>query len=491
MVHAWMSLFLACRPDCEQRTSWETIPIGVDQQDDAHQDTAARVRATLQQLALWSDLDQVCVSEVLIKDQVMGGYRVEGSFRWSDARVQISPLALDPWQVTVHELCHAIDATEGISEARPELFPEEQLAAFYEEDNLIGGATDRTHEVFAQLCELGARDHARWRRVEEDCGVDYTDIDLDALTEVQEQVFPRAPRIPWQDPSFALTPGQEWSLGGQPTDLEAGSQALIGIWPAQRGEPSRRLRWLDPATGAELGRQFLPGTPRAYAYLEAGLPEPLLRTWFEGRSTLWALDPLGQQPPRRLYGCEGDLRIDGEMFTIIGGRDDALADLWVCDLESGETSRVTGPSDPGFALEQQFVWPVYPSLTSVHGRPALWWEGAGLTWLDPDGSTWHPVPLPWHLGLTDVLPARDGSGDAWLSLFTVYEGEAGEWLPARFVARYDAATQALEAPEDACAFLDPQEPGSLQLWPSGDVLVVERPLAEGSLEPGMQALRVE
>ena len=89
---------------------------------------------------------------------VLGDASTEGAYDRAAGSVALLAGADDPWLGAVHELCHAVDIHEGLSEQEPELFPGDEVP-----EEHYRSATEQRVEDFARVCDGGPKDTQRWR----------------------------------------------------------------------------------------------------------------------------------------------------------------------------------------------------------------------------------------------------------------------------------------------------------------------------------------
>ncbi len=99
--------------------------------------------------AAWTGRDGVCVGTIEVWRDATGD--PAGRFSdWQDRiSVEVGVEGDETRRIVQHELCHALDAQEGISEAHPELFPFESVP----ESELRRTERLRRREAFAEACE--------------------------------------------------------------------------------------------------------------------------------------------------------------------------------------------------------------------------------------------------------------------------------------------------------------------------------------------------
>lgn len=458
MIRWWLLLvaptLAGCRSECAGFTRWDELDVEVsDERSEAQLGVQEVARLALAQFAAWSGEEEVCVTSMtVVPAEEAEGF--EGLYDPNTAEILLAEQALDPWEATFHELCHAVDFVQGLSLANPDLFPQYMVTQI--EEYPTGRA--RTREAFARICEQGARDVGRWRVWEEDCGIDYTDDDLDAMELVQDSIFPNAERIPWDDPGFGLEVGTPWTLTQDGTEwslveLAATKDALVALYTGT--EWSSRVRFMDPLDGAVLGQYEIDLCPGADnlcpVSLISGDGEVWVLSGTEGDGWLWRLSAEGAEAVE--HPCPeilGDVVAGGVLWDGRVGRYDTLG-LAGCDLSTGEILTPPEP-EPSFAPRSQYVDEPCVTTTRVGSRPAAWWESTGMAWLQEDGQTWRDATLPWHLALFDLAPLPDGS---WLFLV---QAESPKTDDNTFtMALFDPSTNTFFAPDDAC-------PLPLQPW---------------------------
>lgn len=457
MMSTWLALapmLAGCRAECAGFTRWDELNVEVaDEGSEEQLEVQEVARLALAQFAAWSGEEEVCVTSMtVVPEEEMDG--ASGEYDPNTAELKLSEEVNDPWELTFHELCHAVDHVQRVSLANPELYPQYTVTQI--EDYPTGRL--RTKEAFARICDQGARDVGRWRVWEEDCGIDYTDDDLDAVELIQDSVFPNAERIPWDDPGFGLEVGTPWTLTQDGAEwsldeLAATTDALVALYKGT--EWFSRVRFMDPLDGAVLGQYELDLCPGATSVCQVSLIRGEGEVWalseMEGDDWLWRLSAegatvIGHPCPDIL----GDVVASGVLWDGLDGSYGALG-LVGCDLSTGEVLTPPEP-EPSFALRSQYVFDSSVTTTRVGSRPAAWWGSAGMAWLQEDGETWRDATLPWHLALSELAPLPDGS---WLFLVRAESPKTGD--NTFTMARFDPADNTFSAPDYACPL--PLQPG--------------------------------
>ena len=437
----------ACRLDCATMSRWEDLSVELEDPDDSYQAYVALwVESALQRFAAWSDRDSVCVSSVTVISSPDG--RTAGEYHTGTAALTVSASSDDPWSSTVHELCHAVDVAEDLAPDYPSLFDPDTITNRddYPTRRLRGS------EAFARICGSGPQDIERLRVWADDCGMEVTSADLDALELVRDEVFPLAARSTWDAPSVETWWGEAWSLPAQDEGWTAtrlladGEQALL--LSERSGGGWMRVHVLEPWDGSESA---------TYTFQPCGWVEDC--SWDElqaedgawlqvngerGDGAWWRLTAEGvEQIGSPCTAAEGAV-VSGGVAWRFTEREWEYSELGGCDLESGAQHQ-----PPGLGP----VWLPYgpdnlialPYLTSGATHPTVRWFGVGWAWLDSDGSTWQGEELPWYFGVGSSATLPDGQ---WLLDVWDTNEETGEAV--RAAAWLDPLTGVIRTPLDAC-----------------------------------------
>ena len=89
---------------------------------------------------------------------------------------------------------------------------------------------------------------------------------------------------------------------------------------------------------------------------------------------------------------------------------------------------------------------IAPMVGEVQDQLALWWKGAGLTWVDEAGD-WQRLDLPAHLNITHAQPTPSGD---WLLVVSEERTEDGSTVTYDSLVELDPSTGAFFTPTDPC-----------------------------------------
>lgn len=176
--------------------------------------------------------------------------------------------------VVLHELCHALDAAEDITETRPESFA--ALAeARISPSELYPDHDDRVGEAFAQLCGLGRLGLQLATRCDTDPALH------GAAAVVTDTVWLVAPAEPVQVSAPTLASWHQRFAAQDPSYHSSSAPGAFNLYVTDLSSDARVSLTLDVATGAEL-------PVAADAPPGAGSPLPL---GFVGRGAGWMDGP--------------------------------------------------------------------------------------------------------------------------------------------------------------------------------------------------------
>lgn len=445
----------ACGDRCRERQGWEDVPVILeDPSDEAMVEVGQTASEALGWFMGWSGEDQVCVAQIEVVRKE-GWEEVEGDYRFPSGRIRISADTEAPWTATWHELCHAVDADLDVSLDHPDLFDPSTI----DHHLVYRSRRSRTREAFARSCDDGPRDTVLPRIWEESCGIPPR-FDLERAEAVRRAVYPRAPPLPWAAPSLELTLGHPWKVadpgeGWFADDLARSGDSLV-ILTMDSALTAARLQFVDPVTGQGGDPIEVPNTPPEGAlYSRMSLIPGDESAWLDtadGQTrALWRLS--GGRVTRVTHPCPGETGarvVDGVLWLEPQEETDPL-EVEGCVLETGERVRAPLLALEGLGTGSGGV-PTHPQVREVGGRLALWWTGAGLTWLDDDG-VWQRHLFPQPLGVALAEPGP--SGEWLLALTEVHKTEDGYAFYSVLVG-LDPLTGAYFTPTDPCPLdLDP------------------------------------
>jgi len=169
---------------CDPCHSWDEVKI-VDHADRDDTEAVAIIADALDTFAAWTGREITCVDKVKVVEKLdRNGRKISGQYSSSRSNISIRYRKNERYlrDVTLHELCHAVDYEED----RPSLDHAEALEPYTEglNDELYETADRRTQEAFANICEEGPQLHPLWRQVEDYCGDDILDPAYRAVHEL-------------------------------------------------------------------------------------------------------------------------------------------------------------------------------------------------------------------------------------------------------------------------------------------------------------------
>ena len=236
-----MLLFLL--PSCKPRLPLSEVPItgGTSAQREA-------VRAGLLDFERWIGAERVRLAEVRFED-------IEGDYGglWYERRalLLLHEEVFDLQGTLRHELCHALDSAEDLSEGRPLLTA---LGQPYTDSDVRAGKQAPWREAFAQVCDVGPLAVALAQA--STCAADSTDL-LQALGYMHQEVWTGQPLPAAQLPGpplggfdFASLPLPVESYTVLPTTDPGFLMVTISL----AGEGNVTQVQLDAATGEQVPR---------------------------------------------------------------------------------------------------------------------------------------------------------------------------------------------------------------------------------------------
>lgn len=236
--------------------------------------------------AAWSGRDGVCVPGVEVVAEIDGEAHMAGQFAGAGAPIRLAEAA-DYRVALFHELCHALDAMEGLTDADPD--PGDAVdTAVYDTPAL------RRKEAFALVCQDGPAAVSFEAALAERCGLD---VDP-ARARVRAVAYPAAPPEP--DVSVGPDPTRApVDLSDAGTIVAAAGRA-DGAWLRLAAGRAREVAWW-PAPGASAPPDDdVPISPSAWASpadAPVGPAGDALWTWYAhgiagagvGSAEAWAL----------------------------------------------------------------------------------------------------------------------------------------------------------------------------------------------------------
>lgn len=404
-----------------------TDPDGV-----ADEDLLSEIEGAVADFEAWTGRDGVCVPSIRVQADVPEeepGSDVVGMYQGDHQPILVqSGSVLSAHEIVIHELCHALDYHEDLSESWP-------AGAFRAEDitedlNYPKGAK-RTHEDFARTCDDAPDDLTLVLALDAQCGTQSWGDDGKFIASV---VYP-------QFPSATINP-EPFSFDVRSTVLAFGSDYWIYGAVGVEGELLVLVDRLDE--GIDRGRvgvlRIDPTTGEVEDWVEilTGVPEQWLRLALSDEALVALISRPGT-------GADGE---------------EPLTEAFRFDPTTGTTINLglEGlPTSPGAAAYIDGI--LY--VSSYTGLSSWDTSDGSRTDLDTDPSISRLVPTPEGLEketLDGVFRLVEGS---WVTLvtkpayfwsFLPMGGDQRLWLggPSSTLAIFDGASSEWRLPEDAC-----------------------------------------
>jgi hypothetical protein len=412
----------------------------------ATDEVLASVERTISEFAEWTDVEGVCVPEIRLV--ASDDPSLQGNLGWFKGLH--APILLDAEHPDVvatarHELCHAYDSATGFSEARGNLFPEEDAPD-----------AKGTRETFALVCENTPRALAFAQLFLEQCG----STDALAAAAVLDGVYSQADvskgvsgtvPLAFDRLTVAIPAGRVLDTRtvseGYPVVLALadGSDAVPTVLRLSNDDATL-ISQIEVSSDLAEGAQWLAtgGSSRVY----------LLGT-HAGRASAWHLDFEGGQalPAAAPEAASTATRLVGTLQAET---------VWLMD------SAVTSPPlvrwDPETGAETTVEWPSEApdwaddfgsggaGAAMVASEGALYVGGArGFARFVNDEGAWEFIE-----GVApEVEQSRLAELEADLLLGFASMGWAGSTpMTLRSLVLYDESTDEWLMPEDACAGAD-------------------------------------
>ena len=240
------------------------------------------VEGALQDFAAWSGREEICVSRIEVREEITTrrGVEVGGRYNRATGGVLISAQPGGKRRRVFHELCHALETSEGLMAEHGHLFDPTGI-----DDELYPTEADRTEEAFALFCEEGPTLYPSVV-LDEACETDEAGEEQRFVMEV---LWPGSSRpaigepieVVFGEPVPLDQGGAEWSVGPH------GELYALQHRASPRGLYSDLVR-LDPQTGELLERWRL--GPGHFWELHTSDTAPLL-SW--QRERLYSLEQGG------------------------------------------------------------------------------------------------------------------------------------------------------------------------------------------------------
>lgn len=257
----------------------------------------SEMRRALDDFASWTGRRGVCVASLTAEDALTDdGIDIWGRFEPAqdyDAGYTIEPGTIridrdaDAYETTVHELCHAIDAAEGHSDANPDIFEAKAVPR----SELYDDGAERVGEAFAEACEGGPHDVTLGRWLEQTCGAEVISATERYLA---GHVYTHAPRVSFEEgdvPMWEPTGTLEVPLGAYAGSWAAVGDAVVAagdavdvdgmlsypalfVWSDGAGMPDRTID-LRPWNPAQYDPVLADAKDRVIV-LTQGIPAPIL-----------------------------------------------------------------------------------------------------------------------------------------------------------------------------------------------------------------------
>lgn len=400
------------------------------------------VEDALATFAAWTAREGVCVDTVTVADRVsvMRGaawYSVGGVYRPAARRIELKA-APGVDESALHELCHALDASERLTAQHRDLLDTD----FVPESELYVTEDERLVEAFAYTCQEGPVGLGVAGAAAEACGEDLVGERARFFRDVVFPGFAQDGEVEVGTPldAPAWRTGLELPLTAHVDVFEMGADddfLVLTREYRENGEPPEvRLRRYDAETQESLGSVTL------------ALPEPM-RTW-EADAALVPTDTgrawvAVQEGDTVLVDPDGAvvLDLDGTTWppaaSVVGGvyygsTPDGLTAL---DVATGARVEVPAEGLPAGTIEEVFLagddlgvrvgdtvarlvdgrWEAAPPLDGVTGPPVE--RDGGLTFRGDAGAGWQPVRLDAAWTTWTVEPWCDGAAEADARLLAV------------------------------------------------------------------------
>ncbi|MCB9760189.1 MAG: hypothetical protein H6739_10175 [Alphaproteobacteria bacterium] len=352
------------------------------------------VAGAIADFAAWTGREGVCVPSVELHAEVSAIEKIDGQYHGPGRPIEVDWTRNRDWlyQVTQHELCHALDTEEGLSDTLGPLLPEVPRSAIYRTPE------GRRREAFARACELGPRELVLRRLVEEECGVAAVSPGQAALAEqvflgTPDHVDPdRAPlRLDWRP----LTGLPE---GAAPYRHAGLGEDVVVLWlRAGDGPAAWGLSRIDPATGEARGALPMPeglGPDPGFLPTDEGLALVSAAgdraVWWDPKRRRWTDPDLPEGVGRLAVRAEGRWVVwDEDRYAIWQGG--ALTPL---DGELEHAAPVSLVPAPG-------------GFVALTGSAQRRLSVGGLARYADGQWTEEPRPFSWHRGRPAVL--EDGT----------------------------------------------------------------------------------
>ncbi|MCK6502828.1 hypothetical protein L6R53_05425 [Myxococcota bacterium] len=414
------------------------------------------IEQALVDFATWTGRDGVCVPGIEVVDDREEWWG--GLYRGPGRPILVGPDPDGTHQLTVHELCHALDEDEGIVEAHGRLFHEDLL----DSDNYKRTDTRRA-EVFARLCDDGPQPVALLQRLHDECGIEVEDLLQRQF--LAEHVWLGVTPTDWATPGYDGAPGlarplsddgaawnpvsattehqgsrwtlarydttPEWLGGGRPGGPE-------GLWLVEQELDQWRVRTRVPVDLAPFsidvldtqGLYLVPGDDGLYVMARAG------------DRPSWHLDPatgqLTRVPALAPLAWEQPVAVAAGRVLRRSWVDPELPTVTLHELADGSPVPLDLPLDP---------WgQAYHAFTPVLDGSSVWtWELEGLAELDLASATVRlRYPLPPDQSIGSAVRSADGR---WGLEHWIYPTARG---PVGTVLLLDPLTGQTQAPEHLC-----------------------------------------
>lgn len=441
---------------CGECTPFEEMDVR-DRTGDDRDDLVAEVEAAIGDFAAWTGRETVCVPGIDIVHDQGGVWDYGGLYHGTHRRIDISADAAYPsHDITVHELCHALDENEDdLALRRPEAFgdPEPLLHP----DTTCSDEETCIREAFAQICDDGPRDTRLEDVHEQACGIEVLQpwdrvVQHEVYAAYHAALEPFAV-VPQELPTFLLDrtyhPGPEGVAGARLLLVDAGAAELLVV---DLDTPDAYASFPLPAaeepewtllSGREAALLVLAGPPvRAWRVdpavgvstevdLQLDLPDDAIPEigWLEGE-TLYAQYRDGDGALRfRIVDLAAGAATDVDL-------DHSVSEIWPADgglflFDAGDPLVGRLPSfarwaPPDGALARtELPWDaMHSACPSPDGRVLVQFHDPreGLGMLDPAEDRWEITEPPCEIG-GSFYPRLLLAGETPLSFFHVPSGE--------------------------------------------------------------------
>jgi hypothetical protein len=299
-----------------------------------------------------------------------------------------------------HELCHALDAAEGLSWDARDLFPEDELPENYP---FIRSSRGRVAEVFARACDLGPGGGAA--ALPPACATEAGP----AHHFLDDRVFP-AWEPPYSFESWSFTQVDlPWLDPDRLTDHDiiASADALYVPRAAQYLDDSQYLSFVrvDGGAASDVGGIRVSADSRWSVLGGDGDPLLVVLGPAEGEATARRLvgDELVPAPFPEGVTSTGPGVVSGDTAWVRLSLEGEVERLWRIDLLDGSLSEAPQPPDGVGGMMEMLAGP--GGVLGVWG--SAYWQS--FVRLDPDREEWQRIDPPEPLTIFGAVALEDGT----------------------------------------------------------------------------------